>query len=111
MKFGVFDIEGGHFGVGDGDALGICIGVEFAAHLETGRGGGGRDQIDDDLIADQRFGAPVLRYEREQTVLDLVPLAGPRGQVMRLNGDADLFGQTLQLAAGRDSRWSRRRRR
>jgi hypothetical protein len=28
----------------------------------------------------------------------LVPLAGPRGQVVHLDGDADFVGQTLQLA-------------
>ena len=65
---------------------------------EAGAGGGGGDQIDDDAIADERFGAPVAADEREQAVLDLIPLAGARGKVADRDVDADLVGQALQFA-------------
>src|ERR1700730_17015384 len=65
---------------------------------ETGASGGGGDQVDDYAIADQRFGAPILGDEGEQTVLDLIPLAGARGKVTDGDFDADLVGQMLQLA-------------
>jgi len=42
MKGVAFDVQSGHFGVADFDALGIGLGIEFAAELETclGRGCG-----------------------------------------------------------------------
>ena len=36
MECVAFYVEGGHLGVGDLDALGIGVAVEFAANLETG---------------------------------------------------------------------------
>jgi hypothetical protein len=55
--------------------------VEFAAHGEAGFGGGRRDQFDDDPVADERLGAPVLSDEREEPAFDFVPLAGAGRQV------------------------------
>jgi hypothetical protein len=49
-------------------------------------------------MADQRFGAPVVAYEGEQSVLDLVPLAGAWWKVTDRDVDSDLVGQVLQLA-------------
>ena len=92
------DIDGRHLGVGDGDALWIEIVVDLAADGEAGLGGGCGDQVDDDAIADEGFGAPVLTDEREQAVLDLVPLAGARRQVVDDDVDTDFVGQRLQLA-------------
>ena len=57
------------------DSLRVLPGVQTALHLEPGLGSGGRDQIDDHLVTDERFAAPVLGNEREQPVFDLVPLA------------------------------------
>ena len=59
MEFGAFDIDGGHLGVRDDNAAGVLASVEFAAHGEAGFGCGGRDQFDDDPVADERLGAPV----------------------------------------------------
>ena len=98
MEFVARDVDGRHFGVGDFDALWIEVFVDLAAHGEAGLGGGGRDQVDDYAITDERFGAPVLADEREQAVLDLVPLAGAWRQMMDGDGDADFVGQRLQLA-------------
>ena len=66
--------EASHFVVRDDDSLGIGFVVEFTSNRQTGFGGRGADQFDNDAIAEQRFGPPVLGYERKQAVLDLVPL-------------------------------------
>jgi hypothetical protein len=80
VKIGAFDVNGVHFFVGDDDGLWVFVGVELATDGETGASGGGGDQVDDYAIAGQRFGAPILADEREQTVLDLIPLAGAWGK-------------------------------
>ena len=72
------DVDGGELGVGDLDAGRVAVGIELAAHLEAGLCGGCGDQLNDDLVADERLSAPVLCDEREQPMLDLVPLAGAR---------------------------------
>lgn len=56
-----------------------------------------RDQIDDGLVGAQRAAAPVDRDEREQPVLDLVPLAGSRREVADADGDTELVREPLQL--------------
>ena len=53
-------------------------------HGQTGAGCGRGDQLNDGLVADQRFGTPVLANEREQAVLNLVPLAGAGWEVTTL---------------------------
>ena len=70
MEIVVSTVEDRHLGVGDGDALWIEVVVDLAADGEAGLGGGGRNQVDDDAIADEWLGAPVLADEREQAVLD-----------------------------------------
>jgi len=45
------------------------------------------DQIDDHLIADQRLGAPVQGDEREQAMLDLVPLRGAGREVVDVESE------------------------
>lgn len=87
--------ELGHFLVSHGDTFRIGRGVELALNGEAGRGGRSADQIDDDAIADQRFGTPVHADEREQPVFDLVPFASSRWQVVDVDVDAEFVGQTL----------------
>lgn len=70
------DGDGREFGIGDGNALGMESGVEFAAHAQAGLGSGRADQSDDDPGADQRPGAPVHRDEGEEAMFDPVPFAG-----------------------------------
>src|SRR5882757_916854 len=53
------DVDGLHLGVGHLDAGRIGILIELAPHLETGLGRRCCDQLDDDLMADERFAAPV----------------------------------------------------
>src|SRR5271165_3958787 len=53
-------VECRHLLVGDLDALGIGVGIEFAADFETGFRRGVCDQFDGHEEADERHGAPVL---------------------------------------------------
>ena len=62
-------------------------------HGQAGLGGGGGDQLDDDLMADQRLAAPVLADEGEQAMLDPVPFAGAGRQVGHRDGQAGLVGE------------------
>ena len=87
VENGALDVEGLHLVVGHDDALGIGFVVEFASNGQAGVGGRRADQVDDDAIADERFGAPVLGDEREQAMLDLVPFAGSRRQMMNFDGE------------------------
>jgi len=48
--------------------------------LKTVVWGGGSDQVNDGFIADE-WPAPVLRYEREEAMSDLVPFADARSQM------------------------------
>src|SRR5207253_7713355 len=82
MEIVASDVDSRHFGVGDDDALWIEVVVDLAADGEARLCGGCGNQIDDDAIADERLGAPVLTDEGEQAVLDLVPLACARRQVV-----------------------------
>ena len=52
----------------------INVAIDLAADLEPGVGCGAADQLNDDLVTDQRLAAPVLRDIGEQPVLDAVPL-------------------------------------
>ena len=88
-------IDGIHFGVGDLDAGGIGVLIELATNFQTCPGRCRSDQLDDDLMADERFAAPVAGNEREQTMLDLVPFAGAGRQVTHGDGNAEFVGQLL----------------
>ena len=68
------DVDGCHLGIGDFDACRITGVIDLTFDVEAGTRRGCRDQLHDGLIADQWFAAPVLGDEREQLVLDLVPL-------------------------------------
>jgi len=68
------NVEGGHLGVGDLDALFVAGLVETAGNGEAGCGGGVGNQLDDHLVTDQRLAAPVLSDEGEQAVLNTIPL-------------------------------------
>ena len=98
MEVGAGDIDGRHFCVGYDDAFAIAVVVELAVHGQTGAGCGRGDQLNDGLVADQRFGTPVLANEREQAVLNLVPLAGAGWEVTNDDVEPDLVREPLQFA-------------
>ena len=65
------EVDGGQLRVGNLDAFGIFVFVQFSAHSEAGIGCRRGDQLDDRAIAAQRLPPPVDRDERKETVLDL----------------------------------------
>ena len=76
MEVMAVEIDASHFGIGNLETGGISVGIDLATDFEAGVGGSGGDQLNDDLMADEGPAAPVLCDQREQAVLDLVPLAG-----------------------------------
>ena len=86
MEWVAGDVHGGEFLVGDFDFLWVGSVVELGVDLQSGAGRRGGDQVDDDLVTDQRLAAPVGRDEAEQAMLDLVPLA----RAWREMADGDL---------------------
>ena len=71
--------------------------IEPRAHDEAASVHRVADEVDDRLVGPQRPAAPVDRDEREQTVLDLVPLARAGREVADPDCDAELVGEALQL--------------
>jgi Endosomal/lysosomal potassium channel TMEM175 len=84
-----------HLLIGNLDPCRIGIGIELAFHGETGLRRGGSDQINDDLVTDQRRAPPVLADEREQAVFDLIPLAGARRKMADRNLQARFVCELL----------------
>jgi hypothetical protein len=72
-----FDLQGLEFLRGDLLAGRIATTIEPCAYDETDAVGRVADQVDDRLVGPQWSATPVDRDEREQAVLDLVPLAVP----------------------------------
>src|SRR4249920_75654 len=97
VEFMAMEIDAGEVGGSDFDAGRVRVGVDLGMDLEAGFSGGGGDQLDNDLMADERFAAPVLGDEREEAVLDLVPLAGTRRQVADSNNEIEFISELLQF--------------
>src|ERR1035437_208387 len=97
VEFVAHDVHGSEFVVGYFDAGRVGHGIELATDLETGSGGGCGDQLHDPLMADERLSPPVAGDEREEAMLDLVPLAGAGRQVTDGDRDIEFVGQLLQL--------------
>ena len=53
------EVDGGELGVGDFDAFGIFVFIQFGAHFEAGFGRRCGDQLNDRAIAAQRLAPPV----------------------------------------------------
>ena len=81
MEIVTHDIDGGHLFFADDDAFRVGFCVEFALYFKSSFCCRGTDEIDDDAIADERFGTPVHADERKQPVFDFVPFACARWQV------------------------------
>lgn len=73
------------------------VGVDLAAHLQTGLGRRGADQLDNHCVADQRLAAPVLGNEGEQPMLYFIPFAGAWWQVGHRDRQTALIGEALQF--------------
>jgi hypothetical protein len=70
VELGTFDVDGGHVCIRYDNPAGVLAGIEFTVHREAGFGGSGRDQLDDDAIADEWLGAPVLADKGKEPVFD-----------------------------------------
>ena len=71
MEVVACEVDGIHFGVGHLDASGIGVLIEFAANLQTSLRCRCGDQLDDDLMADERFAAqlPVMNENMRCSIL------------------------------------------
>ncbi len=74
----------------------VAVGVERGLHEKAGARRRRGNQIDDGLVADQRFAALVLRDETEQSMLNLVPLAGAGREMADRQRQIQFVGQGLQ---------------
>jgi len=69
----------------------------LAGDGQSGFGGGGGDELDDDQVANERLAAPVLRDEREQAMLYLVPLARAGRHVVDRDFDLEFVPRRVEL--------------
>ena len=91
------DVDGLDLGVFDLDLVRVGPLIKPGIHLKPGAVRGAGDEVDDRLERDQRLAAPVHRDEREQAVLDFVPLRGAGREVADLDLELGLVGELLQL--------------
>src|ERR1700747_35540 len=89
--------DGSPLGSGGRDALGRIFFLQLRAHPEAGICGRRGDQLADRAIATQWLSPPVDGDEGEETMLDLVPLAGAGRQVANRDRQLELVRQFLKL--------------
>ena len=82
--------------VADLHAFGVAPPIQLGFDGQAGPRGRVADEIHDDLVADQRTTAPILRDVAEHPVLDLVPLAGPGREVAHVDPQSGLAGELLE---------------
>ena len=91
------EVDGGQLRVGDFDAFGIFVFIQFSAHLEAGFGFRRSDQLDDCAVAAQRLASPVDGDELEKAMLYFVPLAGAGRQMANRNRELEFVGEILEF--------------
>lgn len=89
------DIESGHLGIGELDALRISPGVKLGVELQTGLGRCGGYQFDHRQTAGQRPAPPILSDVAEQSVLDLIPFRSPWRVMVDLKRETAFVPQFL----------------
>ena len=75
--------------------------VQSGLHAQPGGRSGMPNQRDDGFKGTQRPSPPVLGDVAKESVLDLVPLAGPWGKVRHVDAQAQIVGEPLQAALPR----------
>src|SRR5512138_1063249 len=78
-------------------AEGVSPLVETRTHDEAAAVRRVRDQVDDRLVGAERSAAPVDRDEREEAVLDLVPLTRAGREMADVDHETESVGELLQL--------------
>ena len=63
MEVVTLDLDSSKVVIGHDQALGIVGTVEFRTHLQTATCLGAGNEVDDDLMTDQRASAPIHRNE------------------------------------------------
>ena len=91
------DVNIRHLLISDLSSRRVNTSVKPAGHGQSLGGGGARNKSHHGLVVSQRFAAPVGTDEREQAMLHLVPLAGPRGKMAHRDRKFRLVCQALQL--------------
>ena len=91
------DVNARHLLLGYFAPRSVTAPIQTASNTQSLGGGRAGDQPDYRLVISQRFATPVGRDEREQPVLDFVPLAGARGKMAHRDRQSRLVRQTLQL--------------
>src|SRR6516225_9824250 len=97
VEFVALDSNRGHLFVRNLHPLWVFTRIDFGMDAQPGSGRCGGNQIHNHLVADQRFAAPVLADEREQSVFNFIPLTGPRWQMTDRDLQSGLVGQLLQF--------------
>jgi len=95
VKLTAVEVQGLHLGVWDPDLRRVGALVKAGVDLEPAGVRGPGDQVDDRLERHQRLAAPVHRDEREQAVLNLVPLGSPWWEVADLELKLGVIGELL----------------
>jgi len=92
-----FQVDRLHLLVGDPPPRGVFSAAQTTDDLQALCGRCPRDQVGDRLVVAQRFAPPSRGDEREEAMLDLVPLAGARQEMTHRHRPSHFVGQLLQL--------------
>ena len=98
MEIVTRDVDRLHLSFSDLEAFGVEVSIDLAAYFEACFGARRADELNDDLMTDQRLAPSVHGDEGEQAMLDLVPFAGARRQVGHGYLQVGLIGEALQFA-------------
>src|SRR5208283_1949652 len=90
-------IDGLHFFFADFAAGRIFAAVQSACHFQSFSGRRLGNEMDNGFVIPQWFAAPIRRDKGKKAVLDLVPLARPRGEMTDRDGQAGFIREGLQL--------------
>src|SRR6266849_5995878 len=97
MEAVAFQVDAVHLIVGDSPAGGVFSAVQTTDNLKALGGRRPSDQVDDGFIVAQRLASPIRGDEREEAMLDLVPLAGARREMTHRQRPSRFVGQLLLL--------------
>ena len=91
------DLYAGHLFVSNFYLQRILLTVKNALNFKASLRARVRYQVHNGGVCQQWLTTPVLSYIRKQTMFNLVPFVGPRGQVADRNFETCLVGQLLQF--------------
>src|SRR5438445_13617888 len=86
------DVNGSHLFLGDFSSGAIAATIQSAGDFQPFGRGCACNQMHNCFVVPQGLAAPIGSNEREQTVFDLVPLAGARRELAYCTRNASLVG-------------------